>query len=74
MGLFRKKDTSKETKIRPADVYLGSIERTIKGGLADERSDLNDSEVQVGYEILYSKRSQRCYYYVRAVPQYISDS
>lgn len=73
MGLF-KRNKDKEQKIRPADVYLGSIERTIKGGLADAHSDLNDSEVQVGYEILYSKRSQRCYYYVRALPQYISSS
>lgn len=64
----------RERKIRPMDVYLGNIERMIKGGLADEKSDLNDSEVQVGYEILYSKRSQRCYYYVRALPQYISSS
>lgn len=64
----------KERKIKPMDVYLGNIERFIKGGLADEKSDLNDSEVQVGYEILYSKRSQRCYYYVRALPQYISAS
>lgn len=64
----------KERKVRPMDVYLGNIERYIKGGLADEKSDLNDSEVQVGYEILYSKRSQRCYYYVRALPEYISGS
>lgn len=70
--MFRKKD--KSTKIRPMDVYLGNLERVIKGGLADEHSDLNDSEVQVGYEILYSKRSQRCYYYIRALPEFISGS
>lgn len=70
--MFKRKD--KAGKVRPMDVYLGNLERVIKGGLADDHSDLNDSEVQVGYEILYSKRSQRCYYYVRALPEYISGS
>lgn len=68
------KNKDKERKIKPIEVYLGNLERFIKGGLADERVDLTDSEVQVGYEILYSKRSQRCYYYVTALPEYISGS
>lgn len=68
------KDKNKEHKVKPFEVYLGNLERIIKGSLADEHSDLKDSEVQVGYEILYSKRSQRCYYYIKALPQYISSS
>lgn len=63
-----------ERKVRPMDVYFGNLERTIKKGLADDYVELNDSEVQVGYEILYSKRSQRSYYYVKALPRYIAES
>lgn len=63
-----------KSKVRPMEVYLGNLERTIKRGLADVPAQLNDAEVQVGYEILYSKRSQRCYYYVKAMPQFIAGS
>lgn len=64
----------KRKKERPLEVYLGNLERFIKKGLADVPIQLNDAEVQVGYEILYSKHSQRCYYYVKAMPEYIASS
>lgn len=67
-----KKD--KQNKIKPMEVYLGNIERMIKKGLADQPVQLNDAEVQVGYEILYSKHSQRCFYYVKALPEYLCES
>lgn len=63
-----------KNKVKPMQVYLGNLERSIKKGLADEHVELSDCEVQVGYEILYSKSSQRCYYYVRALPEYIVSS
>lgn len=65
---------SKENKVRPLQVYISNLVRFIKRGLADEHVDLSDSEVQVGYEILYSRRSQRTYYYIKALPEYISGS
>ena len=58
--------------VKPMEVYLGNLERFILKGLADTPTELSDCEVQVGYEILYSKSSQRCYYYIRVLPQYIS--
>lgn len=63
-----------KNKVRPLEVYLGNFERSIKKGLADEPVELSDCEVQVGYEVLYSKSSQRCYYYVKALPEYIMGS
>lgn len=61
-------------KIKPMEVYLGNIERAIQKGLADKPQRLNEAEVQVGYEILYSKHSERCYYYVKALPEYLTES
>lgn len=61
-------------KVRPMQMYLDNLERVIKKGLADVPTDLADYEVQVGYEVLYSRDSERCYYYVRALPEYIAGS
>ena len=65
---------SKKGKITPMQLYSSNLIRYIKKGLADTPVSLGDSEVQVGYEILYSRRSQRVYYYVKALPEYISGS
>ena len=64
----------KKHKVKPMEVYTSNLVKFIKRGLADERVELNDSDVQVGYEILYSRRSQRTYYYVKALPEYIVGS
>ena len=68
------KRKSSDKHIRPMEVYLGNLERRILKGLADVPSELSDCEVQVGYEVLYSRTSQRCYYYIKVLPEYISGS
>lgn len=68
------KRKSSGKRVRPMEVYLGNLERRILKGLADVPSELSDCEVQVGYEVLYSRTSQRCYYYIRVLPEYISGS
>lgn len=64
----------KSDKIKPLQMYVSNLERAIKRGLADVPTALSDCEVQVGYEVLYSRNSERCYYYVKALPQYIQAS
>lgn len=65
---------SKSNKVKPLQVYTDNLVKFIKKGLADTPVDLGDAEVQVGYEILYSRRSQRTYYYIKALPEYIVGS
>lgn len=60
-----------KTRQRPLATYFNMLSSFIAKDLADDKVQLADGEVQLGYETLYSSRTMRCYYIVTMLPKWI---
>lgn len=61
-------------RLKPLEVYSDMIAKRIAHGLDDKYIHLADDSLQLGYEMVYSRNSIRCYYYVTMLPAYIDKS